>query len=351
MRGSKSFVLGHICLIFLWISNVVSQDTTGDTTGSYVSTIGTTGNFGTTGSYVSTTGTTGIVVKTTPLPSSGSVNVTVTLGSSQATIDISIPAVANCSNATYGDANPHDNTYEDPTMKQPKNGVYQGVTFEITIYENDGQVYSGPIPPMAVHLTVPGITENFKVFLFDFATMQWEDASLTCSPPSLVIDVEAGTLDVDVCHLTQFALYQTTPNVPSPAVSSVSSNTGLLATVIIVPIVIVGIVIGLVAWTLLRKDRQEENTVELGTRKPATVAPTPVVKATDQPDSEDEAETSEDEEEHTSEEESEDEKKKESESESEEEEKKEKKDNSGSESETSSSSESSSSSAASRKKT
>jgi hypothetical protein len=71
----------------------------------------------------------------------------------------------------------------------------------------------------------------------------------TCAEPmTKVVD---GNLEVAICHLTQFAVFEEDKGASVP---SKSHNTGgLIAAVIIIPIVIVGVIIALVAWTLLRK--------------------------------------------------------------------------------------------------
>jgi len=325
----------------------IEQTTATATTTGFIGTTGTTGTTGTSG----TTGT-GDTVYNVNLSTASSVSVSIPGTSSQ--VEITFPAVSGT--AQYSLASKSDIGYSDPQGTGAPNSFafVPGTSFFITIFDSQHvPITTGFIMQVSILVTD---TSNKALYLFNTTSNQWTDASLTCNPTN--VTASGNSITFDICHLTQFALYQSS-SVVSPTgttgAASAGSNTGLLAAVIIVPIVIVAVVIALVAWTLLRKSGQPDdvngpNSVEMGTKRPTTTnkasSTTAQTVATPSKVAESSSESEEESEEESSEEESESEEKagaKKDESESESEEKKDGKESS-SESEESEESESESTS-------
>jgi len=289
MYHSKLF--GNICA-FLLLSVLYVNAQTGEisTTGGSVGT----GTTGTTGIVFGTTGTTGVdVVYTAPLSNQTNTDVSVSLPSGD-TIQISFPPLPGCvgCTASYSQASQGDTDFENPSNAPPSGATFSGVSLFISVTDSNGNPVH-VIPRTTITITTGNDVTNQRLFLFNTSSGTWEDASLTCSPAHVVVDVQANTLHVDICHLTQFATFNhpivstssasstSGGGVTKPAASS-GTNSGLIAIVIVVPIVVVGVIIALVAWTLLRNrknnsDSNPNNTVEMGTRK---VNDTPKTSAT-----------------------------------------------------------------------
>jgi len=170
--------------------------------------------------------------------------------------------IANASYVKYSEAVSGIPGYSNPNHG-PNNAPYKGISFFITLYDNSGSVIHGVNTQIFITISYPNVQEGDQLYFYDTDNNSWIDAANTCSSPFSSANTINDTLTVEICHLTQFAVYGAVP-VSSPASVSGSTNTGFLITVIVVPIVVVGIVIGLIAGILLRNTSKGEHSLELG---------------------------------------------------------------------------------------
>ena len=103
----------------------------------------------------------------------------------------------------------------------PANWVFADHAFELNAYQNGvlmpGFAFNLPMY-VAIEYTddgVAGIDEN-TLQLMVWNGSAWVDAAATCSPTSTYIrNTETNIIGVNVCHLTEFALFgQALPTVP-----------------------------------------------------------------------------------------------------------------------------------------
>jgi hypothetical protein len=202
-----------------------------------------------TGAMTTTGSTTGM---TTPVynVNLGDQNVTVSLNlGGNRSLKIQFPAIGNFS-ATYSDAGSDISDYSDPDATSPSGFSYKGTSFFITLFYPNGSRVEGMTfsEPIIVSIPVDGASDTTKLLFYDTEKMEWTSAADTCEQPmSTVVD---GTLQVSICHLTQFAVFD---EVTTKDISKNHNTGGIIAAVIVIPIIIVAVIIALVAWTLLRK--------------------------------------------------------------------------------------------------
>jgi len=214
------------------------------------------------------------VIYTTPLSSQYNVSVQLTDETNNVSLSVTFPPLGNYS-ADYSLAGSDIADYQNPNLTD--SGVYRDFGFFITLfYQNGTEVPEMQFDtPVVLKLNISGASSDYRIFLYNTTSKTWEDAAHTC--PTYFTEVVDGLLVVNVCHFTQFGVFEVVSSTTGPTrlqLSSSATNSGLIAAVIIVPILIVLIIIGLVAWALLRNPKnnnrrsaESSNDVEMKKKK------------------------------------------------------------------------------------
>jgi len=174
------------------------------------------------------------------------------------------------------EATPSQPGYADPSTNAP--GSYKGSSFFLTIYDSTG---SEAHMTFETPITVK-VSGNFEsgddLYLYDTVASQWTSASETCTGSNKFSSVTNGVLTVNICHLTQFAVFQpdTLPvsTTSGAAVGKASSGKSSKTTTIIIAVVVpVGVVLLLVIAAIVYRasknsERKRIYDVELTVKKP-----------------------------------------------------------------------------------
>lgn len=215
------------------------------------------------------------VVYSVVLSPTQNVTVDLTDESSNASLAVTFPPLGNFS-AEYSLAGSDIAEYQNPNSTD--SGNYKDFGFFLTLfYQNGTKVYDAKFEtPVVLKLNISGVSSNYRLFLYNTTSQNWEDAANTCA--TYFSQVVGNLLEVHVCHFTQFGVFEvTTAATTGPTrlqLSSSKANGGLIAAVIIIPILIVLIIIGLVAWALLKNPKsggkqRDANEVEMKKKKKA----------------------------------------------------------------------------------
>ena len=122
--------------------------------------------------------------------------------------------------------------YRDPSVDPP--GNFLGTSFFITFYENSEVIH---IPPPGTFLEIStNSTENGYLFYYD---NEW---TRNCKDPEVT---SAGTLRVELCHATQYAIFNLKFSSDEP------TNITVIVIVIVVLVAVIAVLAG--AFVYYRK--------------------------------------------------------------------------------------------------
>ena len=127
--------------------------------------------------------------------------------------------------------------YQDPATETF--GTFLGSSFFISFYKDSKETH---IPPPGTFLEIySNITENTFLYYFDTDLNEWVR---NCKDPI----VSQNILRVELCHATQYALFQLTFNVPSNSAPKSTDLTVVAVIVVVLVIVIGGLAAALVVY-------------------------------------------------------------------------------------------------------
>jgi len=139
------------------------------------------------------------------VPLDGNVTVTYPSGGSSS-VNISIPFVLDNSTAEIVEADSSNPVYVNPDGETAP-GKFRGSSFFITIYDNKGnEVHSNFSEPIKVVLE-GDFGVNDKLYYFDVDLLIWVPATESCPSDRQLFTVVNGVMTVNICHLTQFAVF------------------------------------------------------------------------------------------------------------------------------------------------
>ena len=110
------------------------------------------------------------------------------------------------------------------------------------------------------------LSGNFEsgddLYLYDTTEGEWTSASQTCTGSDMHLSVSNGVLTVNICHLTQFAVFQPTSTPTSGAAitqsSSKSSNTTTIIIAVVVPVgVVILLAIAIVVYRVTKNSERK----------------------------------------------------------------------------------------------
>ena len=125
--------------------------------------------------------------------------------------------------------------YRDPNLNSP--GKFWGTSFFISFFENNIETH---VPPSGTFLEISTqMTENAFLFYFDTNSSQWIK---NCIDPVKIND----GIRVELCHATQYAIFQLTFDVSSAPSSD--SNTTIIVVIVVVLVVVISALGGVLVY-------------------------------------------------------------------------------------------------------
>jgi len=116
--------------------------------------------------------------------------------------------------------------YQDPSLVTPNGLTYFGVSFFVTPLDNTHTEIQGLVIPTPIIMWITSNTLKTSALLFFFNTVdgKWEDSSATCTGANFFLSNTGGTLNLNVCHFTQYAVYQALASSTSGSASTGAST-------------------------------------------------------------------------------------------------------------------------------
>jgi len=127
----------------------------------------------------------------------------------------------------YACAVPGMSGYEDPTIVSPNGLTYFGVSFFVTPLDALQQPIRGLQVTTPVIMSVTSNTLKTSALLYYFNTLDgnWEDTSATCTGLDFFLSNSGGTMVLNVCHFTQYAVYQAGSSTASASTGASAAST------------------------------------------------------------------------------------------------------------------------------